>query len=101
MSRKEYIRDLTSFFDNVLQPSEAFARLCADSDAGSPPLNPAKGGFEDFGIVAGALTTLSRKQLHDFAEKLQTHIGDVEVAQPSCRTIAAEIGKVTVKDKHG
>jgi hypothetical protein len=100
MSPKEDIRDLTSFFDNVLQPSEAFARLCADSDAGSPPFNPAKGGFEDFGIVAGALTTLSRRQLHDFAEKLQTHVGDVEVTQPSCRTISMEINKVVVKNKH-
>ncbi|MDR2604385.1 MAG: hypothetical protein LBC55_03415 [Desulfovibrio sp.] len=99
MNRKEDIRDLTSFFDNVLEPSESFARLCADSDAGSPSFNTAKGGFEDFGIVAGALTTLSRRQLHDFAEKLQTHVGEVEVAQTSCHTISAEIGKIIIKDK--
>jgi hypothetical protein len=90
--------DLVSFIDNVLWPTEAFARLCMESGEEVPSSTPPRGRLEDVGVVAGALASHSKRQLRDLANKLQAQIGGIEVSSPrDMMAVTTEVCQVVLK----
>lgn len=97
MNNNEYATDLASFLDSVMSPSEAFAKIFIDGCIGVPVQNMPRAGFEDIGVVAGALTALSRRQLQEFADMLQSQVGKIEVSQPTTYTIPNKVCQVILE----
>lgn len=89
--------DLASFIDNVLYPTEAFARICMESGEGIPASTPPQGRLEDVGVVAGALASHSKRQLRDLAAKLQAQVGGIEVSSPRETNLSTEVCRVVLK----
>jgi len=99
MRDSDFSLDLTSFLDQVLQPTECFAKLCTDSNHGAFIPNLPKGDFADFAVVVGALNSLSRRRLHEFADKLQTQVGEISVGQPKTYEVPDSVSRVVVNNK--
>ena len=74
--------DLESFIDNVLEPSESFARLCQKAYDNVMLDHGIKAEFMDIAQISGALTSLTRYRLQEFANKLKEQVGPVAVIQP-------------------
>lgn len=79
--RNTYNTGLADFIDNALYPVEAFAKMCIDSNDNLFIPNLPKAGLNEVGVVAGALVTLSKIQLREVAEKLQSNVGSVEITR--------------------
>jgi hypothetical protein len=85
MERKAFTsEDLDAFIENVLEPSESFARLVQNAHVdmvlryGKAEI---KADFYDLAQVSGALNSLTRQRLLAFAARLQEQVGEVHVVQ--------------------
>ena len=100
MERDDLSTILDSFIENVLEPSESFARMIQNAHVdmlmryGKSGL---KADFNDVAQVSGALTSLTRYRLQEFANLLQEQIGQVHVVQADRdTTVEYEITDVQV-----
>ncbi|WP_027185645.1 hypothetical protein [Desulfovibrio inopinatus] len=100
MKYDEHSINLSDFIDDVLTPSESFARLFANAYINTPAKTCINADFMDVAEVSGALASLTRHRLQQFACKLQEQIGLVQVMQPrSDNLVECEIRNVQVKKK--
>lgn len=85
MSYDDYSLDVAFFINQVLEPSESFARLFQNAHIDAMTNHgmdvEIKANFNDVGEVSGALTSLTRFRLQQFAEKLEERVGSVQVMQ--------------------
>lgn len=77
--------DLESFIDEVMSPSASFARICMESTDNAPDeVHWPKVKLYDIAEVVGALASLSRYRMHEFAKELERFMeGNVDVIQPT------------------
>lgn len=106
MERDEYPTNLQEFIENVLEPSESLARLLRDAFIDMALLTHSASGlktsFNDMAQISGALTSLTRYRLQEFAERLQEHVGEVQVMQPEKNiTIDYEVCGVQIQHEPG
>ena len=105
MGQNDFNDDLDTFFDRLLEPSEAFARIFQNAYVDAMMLTgkqfEIKATFEDVAQVSGALTSLTRLRLQQLAGCLQEKVGEVEVLIPRRDMIVVdyEIDGVEVKTK--
>ena len=94
-----YNTGLVDFIDNVLYPVEAFAKMCIDSNDNLFIPNLPKAGLNEVGVVAGALVALSKIQLREVAEKLQSNVGVVEITRENTGLNHGKVFHVGMGDK--
>lgn len=82
MSGNKHSLDLASFIDEVMRPTESLTSMFHSvSDPVTDVLKTPKVKTDDLAVVVGALSSLSRHRLQEFARHLQAETGFVEVEQ--------------------
>lgn len=82
--------NLVAFIDDLLEPSESFARIFQNAYVElmlTQGNSGAKADFNDVAQVSGALNSLTRFRLQQFVDRLQEKVGQVHVVVPTTNQV--------------
>ena len=95
MTQFEYTESLVDYIGRILEPCASFSRLLlASSENDGLPCR-----YEDIGQISGALTTLVKTQMNNFADRFEGEIGDLTIVLPVKDDFPIEVRRFFLKEK--
>lgn len=102
MPDNKHLLDLASFIDEVMRPTESLSNMFHSvSDSTPDGSKPPKVKTDDLAVVVGALSSLSRHRLQEFARHLQAETGFVKVEQAYTYEAPVRVESVTITKNVG
>lgn len=94
-----YPLDIEEFINDVLMPSESFAKICLQAALGADVNNQPGAHAEDIGIVCAALTEQAKYRLYNAMSKIVEQTGSIEFFQERGKTYNIEVKGIYIKNK--
>ena len=94
-----YPLNIEEFIDDVLMPSESFAKICLQAALGADIDSQPGAHTEDIGIVCAALTEQAKYRLYNAMSKIAEQTGSIEFFQEKRKTVNIEVKGIYIKNK--